>query len=435
LYDKIGEATQIELYGWVLKMVEGHPLLFVYKGDRGGLRACIPLTMVQTVLQAAHDNQGHPGIHNTFSNVRDHFYMPRMSAQVRSYVTACPECARKRTAQHKPYGLLQPIEPPVKPFDMITIDFVTKLPPSRNQGDVFDTILTITDKMSRVVIFVPGKETWNAEHWADVILRDVVRRWGLPLSIVSDRGSIFVSELWRQMFTKLGTSLLYSTAYHPQTDGQSEATNKYMQTMLRFLVNERQDDWSQFLGEVEGLINNATTVAMKMSPNEILYGFKLWTSLSTLVQGIAPQNTESAPILRALATAGAEDASKHATFHIAKNYNKKHKNLSLKVGDKVYLRLGSGYKVRGIPKAKLGAQRVGPFTILAKVGAQAYKLQFPDTWRIHPVISVAQLEPFTNDPFERQQQPAPGPVTVEGEEEFEVEAIIESEMRGRGRSR
>src|SRR6202023_3720335 len=119
--------------------------------------------------------QAHPGVQNTFSNVRDHFYMPRMSAEVRSYVLSCPECARKRTAHHKPYGLLQPVEPPVKPFDMITIDFVVKLPPCLFQGEVYDSILTITDKVSRAVIFAPGKETWNAELWSEVILNDVVR--------------------------------------------------------------------------------------------------------------------------------------------------------------------------------------------------------------------------------------------------------------------
>jgi hypothetical protein len=436
LRDKIGDADQVESYGWVLKKTEGHLLLFVYKGTGGGLRACIPSTMVQSVLEAAHDMQAHPGIENTFANIRDHFYMPRMSAQIKLYVSSCPECARKRTAQHKPYGLLQPIEPPVRPFDMITIDFVVKLPPSQAEpkGEVYDTVLTITDKVSRAVIFAPGKETWNAEKWSDVLLKHVIRRWGLPLSIISDRGSIFVSELWRNLFAKLGTSLLFSTAYHPQTDGQSEATNKYLQTMLRFFVNERQDDWSIFLGEVESFINNATTSATKLAPNEILYGFKLRNNLSALAQGLTPRESESPPVLLALARAEAEDAAKHATFHIAKNYNKKHKNLSFRTGDKAYLRLGNGYKLRGIPKAKLGLQRVGPFLIRSRIGRHAYELQFPDNWKIHPVVSVAQLEPFKEDPFNREQ-PAPGPVTVEGEEEYEVEAIINAEMRGRGRGR
>jgi transposase InsO family protein len=317
---------------------------------------------------------------------------------------------------------------------MITIDFITKLPVSAYQGETYDAILTITDKVSRAVIFAPGKETWDASQWSDVLLRDVVRRWGLPLSIISDRGSIFVSEMWRELFTKLGTSLLFSTAYHPQTDGQSEATNKYLQTMLRFFVNERQDDWSQFLGEAEAIINNSNTAATGMSPNEVLYGFKLRTNISTLAQGLAPHGTEPAPVLRSLARADAEDAAKHATYHMAKNYNKNHKNLVLNPGDKAYLRLGAGYKLRGVPKAKLGQQRVGPFEVIRKVGQQAYELRLPPEWRIHPVISVAQLEPFRDDPFQRQQPP-PAPVMIEGEEYFKVEKVIRAELKGRGRNR
>jgi len=436
LHDKIAGAEEVESYGWMLKVIGGHPLLFVRKGDHGGLRACIPTTLAKDVLTAAHDLQAHPGVENTFSNVRDHFYMPRMSAQVRSYVLACPECARKRTSHHKPYGLLQPIEAPTRPFDMITIDFITKLPPSRLSGEVYDTALTATDKASRAVIFVPGKETWNADEWSDVLLRDVVRRWGVPLSIISDRGSIFVSELWKGLFTRLGTSLLFSTAYHPQTDGQSEATNKYLQTMLRFFVNERQDDWSRYLGEAEFFINNANTAATKMSPNEILYGFKLRNSINVLAQGMVPtREAEADPAtLRALARADAEDASKHATFHIAREYNRKHKNLSFEAGEKVYLRLGHGYKLRGIPKAKLGLQRVGPFTILSKVGAQAYELELPTDWKVHPVISIAQLEPYREDPFEREAPP-PAPVTIEGDEYFKIQKVIKAGMRGKGRNR
>jgi transposase InsO family protein len=434
LTGKLGDSDEVEAYGWVLKKVQQHPLLFVRKGDQGGIRACVPTTMAKTVLKAAHDLQAHAGIQNTFAAIRDHFYIPRMSALVRSYVSACPECARKRTALHKPYGLLQPIEPPAKPFDMITIDFVVKLPLSRSQGELYDTILTITDKVSKAVIFAPGKETWNADIWADVLLKEVVRRWGLPLSIISDRGSIFVSELWKQIFKKLGVSLLFSTAYHPQTDGQSEATNKYLQTMLRFFVNERQDDWSMYLGEAEAIINNSNTASMKMSPNEILYGFKLRNTISALAEGMAPQDTESAPIRRSFARSDAEDSSKHATFHIARDYNKKHKQMSFKVGDMVYLRIGNGYKLRGIPKAKLGLQRVGPFAILSKVGSHAYELELPQDWTIHPVVSIAQLEPFVEDSFNRVQPPPP-PVTIEGEEEYEIEAVVKSAMRGKGRNR
>jgi len=100
LLEKMGNANEVKSYGWLMKKVEGELLLFVYKGDHGGLRACIPTALVKKVLMAAHDLQAHPGVENTFSNLRDQFYMPRMSAQVRSYVLACPECVRKRMAHH-----------------------------------------------------------------------------------------------------------------------------------------------------------------------------------------------------------------------------------------------------------------------------------------------------------------------------------------------
>jgi hypothetical protein len=199
-------------------------------------------------------------------------------------------------------------------------------------------------------------------------------------------------------------------------------------------VNERQDDWCNYLGEAELIINNARTSATKSSPNEILYGFKLRTSISIIAENVSPHNKESAPVLCALARANAEDASKHATYHIAKNYNRKHQRLSLQVGDSVYIRLGNGYKVQGIPKPKFGLQQVGPFPIVKKVGSLAYELRLPVDWKIHPVISIAQLEPAKIDPFEREAPPPP-PITIEGEEEYEIEAIVRSAVRGRGRHR
>jgi hypothetical protein len=135
----------------------------------------------------------------------------------------------------------------------------------------------------------------------------------------------------------LGVSLFFSIAYHPQTDGQSEAKNSYLQTMLRFFVNERQDDWVQYLGEAESIINNSTNSTTKAAPNELLFGFKLRTSLSALAESVNPQDKIPAPVLQSLARADAEDSARHATFHIARHYNAKHKNLSLKVDDRVYL--------------------------------------------------------------------------------------------------
>jgi hypothetical protein len=229
------EVDAVEDNKWILKKVSGIPMLFVRKRNEG-LRLCIPEGMHKDMLHIAHDNQAHAGIEHTYTTLRDHFYLRQMGSAVRSYVSNCPQCLTKKTMRHKPYGRLQIIEAPHKPFHTVTIDFIVKLPLSKSANDVYDTILTITDKLSRAVIFVAGKETWNAPEWADVFFDKVICRWGLPMVIISDRGSIFVSEIWSAIFKRMDVKILMSTVYHPQTDGQSEATNQYLQLLLRFFV-------------------------------------------------------------------------------------------------------------------------------------------------------------------------------------------------------
>lgn len=252
------------------------------------------------------------------------------------------------------------------------------------------------------------------------------------MGIISDRGSIFVSEIWSAVFKRMDVKILMSTAYHPQTDGQSEATNQYLQSVLRFFVNERMDDWVRYLGEAEFVINNSPNSSTKKSPNEILYGFNLRTPLDNAKHATGvPQNApDKVAVDRLIARGDAEDSAKHAAFHIARHYNRKHKDIEFRKGSMVFLRLGVGYKLKGIPKQKIGMQRVGPFRVVDKIGRLAYKLELPDTWRIHPVISVAQLEPAPSDPFGRAVDPPPA-IEVDGEEEFEIEAILESAIRGR----
>jgi len=157
-----------------------------------------------------------------------------------------------------------------------------------------------------------------------------------------------MSELWRNLFNKLGVSLLFFTAYHLQTDEQSEATNQYLQTILWFFVNECQNDWAEHLEEVEFIINNLTNFFTKMSLNEILFGFKLWDTVTALGQQIIDNGVmtnQFISIRRAIVHAQAEDAACHASFHMTRNYNKKHKAMSFAIGNKVYIRFDHEYKL------------------------------------------------------------------------------------------
>jgi len=340
------DIDSIEEQGWVLKRKEArYTLLYLRRED--GLRACVPESLAKELLKVAHDKMGHPSIEKTYANLHKHVYMRQMSSLVRKYVSACPECIKKKTLRHPTYGTLQPIEPPMNPFDLITIDFVVKLPPSKKNGETYDTVLSATDKMSRSVILTPGKETWNATEWAGAFFDSVVRRWGLPHTIISDRGSIFTSELWRGVFNRYKVDLLLSTSYHPQTDGQSEAMNQNLQTLLRFFVNQRQDDWVDYLPEVEMVINNSPNASTKISPNEIVLGFPLRTPLSVLGDTLGSTSGSQATreFDRDAARKEARDATKYAAFQMARHYNRKHKEINLEVGSKVYIHLGSGYSL------------------------------------------------------------------------------------------
>jgi hypothetical protein len=194
------------------------------------------------------------------------------------------------------------------------------------------------------------------------------------------------------------------------------------------------DDWVCYLGEAEFVINNSPNSSTKKSPNEILYGFNLCTPLdNAIVSEVSHDAPDKVAVDRLIARGDAEDSAKHTAFHIARHYNRKHKDVEFEKGSIVFLRLGTGYKLKGIPKQKIGMQRVSPFRIIDRVSRLAYKLELSANWQIHPVISVVQLEPAPSDPFDRAVEPPPA-IEVDGEEEFEIDAILESMIRGRKRN-
>ena len=143
----------------------------------------------------------------------------------------------------------------------------------------FDCALSVTCKFSKRATLIPGKGLWNAKQWAEVLLERLwIADWGLPKVILSARDRKFLSQLWSGIFERLGVELLYSTAYHPQTDGQSERTNQTVETMLRFFLATLEDptEWPHCLPRIQSVLNNAPALSSAgRMPNEIAYGFTL----------------------------------------------------------------------------------------------------------------------------------------------------------------
>ncbi|GJT49011.1 putative reverse transcriptase domain-containing protein [Tanacetum coccineum] len=271
-----------------------------------------------------------------------------MKANIATYVSKCLTCAKVKAEHQRPSGLLVQPEIPQWKWDNITMDFVTKLPKS-SQG--YDTIWVIVDRLTKSAIFMPMRETDPMDKLARMYLKEVVTKHGIPVSIICDRDPRFASNFWRSLQKALGTSLDMSTAYHPQTDGQSERTIQTLEDMLRACVIDFGNGWVKHLPLVKFSYNNSYHASIKAAPFEALYGRKCrspvcWTEVGQ-VQLIGPELL---------------------------------KPMEFQVGGKVMLKV-SPWKgvVRFGKRGKLNHRYVGPFKVLKKVGAIAYKLELPQS--------------------------------------------------------
>ncbi|GJY00078.1 putative reverse transcriptase domain-containing protein [Tanacetum coccineum] len=213
----------------------------------------------------------HPGSDKMYQDMKKLYWWPNMKADIATYVSRCLTCAKVKAEHQRPSGLLVQPKIPEWKWDNITMDFVTKLPKT-SQG--YDTIWVIVDRLTKSAIFTPIRETDPMDKLARIYLKEVVTRHGIPVSIICDRDPRFASNFWRSLQNALGTNLDMSTAYHPQTDGQSERTIQTLEDMLRACVIDFGKGWVNHLPLVEFSYNNSYHASIKAAPFEALYGRK-----------------------------------------------------------------------------------------------------------------------------------------------------------------
>jgi transposase InsO family protein len=151
------------------------------------------------------------------------------------------------------------------------MDFITDLPPNRNNKAVYDVILVIVDRFSKMSLYIPAKKTWRAEDLANSFVKRVISRFRVPKGVVSDRGSVFISRMWAEIYTVIKQKRRLSTAFYPQTDRQTERQNQTLKTYLRIFVNDQQDNWASLLPLAEFAYNNSKHSATGMSPFTMVY--------------------------------------------------------------------------------------------------------------------------------------------------------------------
>jgi hypothetical protein len=402
------------------------------------------LVLANASLQKSHLSAAHGESHHGCARMMDalkSYYWPGMSAAVRNFLKHCPDCLRNKPANHRPFGLLSPVPTPHEPFETWSIDLITDLPVSfLDHCDIaFDTVMTVTDKYTKAVRFLPGRKDWSAAEWAKVVYEGVtLNGWGYPRTLISDRDRRFLSALWNSILELAGTRHVTTTAYHPSADGQAERTNFALEVSLRFFVNESQNDWVAKLKVIEAQTNNTLSASTKQAPNEILYGKKVRLNLTASLSELPPDADELSLRREAIR----EDAARAIAFAqkaMKESYDRRRESGSFETGW-AFLKIGHGYSVPGIQKPKLGPQRIGPFRITEVISkGRAYRLDLPPHYKIHDVISIVHLEPAPcpgADPYQRKTRIEDlTPVYRDGQEEWELDALVKKRTTGRASSK
>lgn len=381
------------------------------------------------ILTHCHDDPaaGHFGLQKTFELVNRTFYWSGMRQFVKMFVTTCDTCQRNKSPRHKPYGLLQSLPIPETPWSSISMDFITQLPPSNG----FTSILVFVDRLTKMAHFVPTHDEVDANETMTLFLEHVVRAHGLPDDIVSDRGTTFTAQFTQAFMSALQVKQNLSTAFHPQTDGQTERTNATLEQYLRCFLNYQQDNWAQLLPLAEFAYNNTVHTSTNQTPFFALHGYH--PRFSIHVPRVARNSPEANRRIQLL-----KDIQADLKFHItaAQETQARYYNQHVQAppdfvpGDKVWL-LRRNIKTSR-PSDKLDYRRLGPFKIVAPVGTRSFRLDLPASMsRIHPVFHVSLLEPFHANTISGRQAPPPPPIEVEGQIEYEVEAILDSRWRYR----
>jgi len=313
------------------------------------------------LIKQHHDipTTGHGGTAKTTELIQRKYYWPHMRDLIKKYIKNCDTCQRTKAVRHAPYVLLQPNEVPEKPWKSISMDFITDLPKSEG----YDAILVVIDRLTKMSHFIPCNKDMNARQFAKTFIKEIFRLHGLPKDIITDRGTIFTSDLWKETTKLLGIERRLSTAFHPQTDGQTERTNATLEQYLRAYSNYQQDNWCKLLPMAEFTYNNGYQETIKHTPFCANYGMNPeYETIGHLMQGnVTPLEGMSQlhDLLRAEMTEAQIRQKEYYDQHRKPDPN-------LKSGDMVWFLTRNVRTTR--PCKKLDYKKIGPFKILAKIG-------------------------------------------------------------------
>jgi Chromo (CHRromatin Organisation MOdifier) domain len=337
----------------------------------------------------------------------------------------------------KPGGELQPLPIPRRPWWSMSVDFIFGLPKTAKG---YDGICVFVDRLTKMVHFARCKERITGRGFAKLFIAKVFQYHGLPVEIICDRDARFQSRFWRETAQRMGTRVKMSTAFHPQTDGQTERLNRVLEEMLRHFICAEMNDCDTKLPLLEFAYNNAWNSSTQASPFRLYTGMHPLSPASNFAEKefVVPTAGDFCQQLQGDLEA-AKVCLQKARDRNVKHANKKRRKVEFSVGAQVLLStVNLSLRVPGA--RKLWPRYIGPFTVEERVGKVAYRLQLPDSMKCHPVFHVSLLMPFKVSPgdsegvdkFGRVYGPPP-PVLVDGQFEYVVEAVLQHKTVGGGK--
>ncbi|CAI7863423.1 unnamed protein product [Closterium sp. NIES-54] len=354
----------------------------------------------QLLLEEFHDvlYARHFGSNKTLAGIAKVYYWPHMANDVQKFVTSCDTCQRMKSSKQKKAGLLQPLLVPEQPWQVVSLDFITSLPPT-NAGH--DAILVIIDKFSKMGHFIPTHTTARTEETAQLFLKHIISQHRIPTTLISDRDPKFTSKFWKELMSLMGTRLAMSSAYHPQSDGQTERLNQIVEQLLRAACKDDIDKWDLHLPMLEFAYNNAKHAATGETPFFLCYGRHPLTPQQLTVPATVQPAHDFVTTMQQL-------------------WDRTHKRLQdIQSSQK---RLADRHR------------RDHTIEVEEQVTPVTFRLHLPASWKIHNAFHVQLLKPYqdTNKLYTGRQPPPPPPVLVNDELEYEVEYVLAHRRRRHG---
>ena len=384
-------------------------------------------SLKNALLRLFHDcpSAGHFGTAKTVELISRRFFWFGITEDTKAYVSSCPACQSKAVHHHKKYGKLEPLPPDGnQPFEHVSLDWITGLPESIRGKEAYDAVLTVVCRSTKYALFIPTKADATAVDFAELFFEKLETIWGTPKSAISDRDSKITSAFWAEVCDYKMLRRRLSTAFHPQTDGQSEALNRILEDYLRAYVTDEPVSWANLLPLAQFAYNNSHVAPIRCSPNYAMFGktceIRLFTS-EDRPQGKTPSVRDRVEKLEEVRRA-CSDHIVQAGERMAKYYNRTHVPKQFKEGDWVKLSTAN-LKVKF---RKIRPRWIGPFRITERIGAQAYRLSLPERYgRLHDVFPIQLLEQYNKRGDEKLTLP---PLSLDDPENIcEVEEVRDAE--------